>query len=64
MDCIVYGVAKSWTRLIDLHFSLWFLTFPLLLVKIKALLSHLFPFIFVLLTTMYNHITFPKIQFL
>ena len=21
MDCIVYGVAKSWTRLSDLHFT-------------------------------------------
>ena len=24
MDCIVHGVAKSWTRLSDLHFNFTF----------------------------------------
>ena len=28
MDCRVHGVAKSWTRLSDLHFSVYFM-FPL-----------------------------------
>ena len=28
MDCIVHGVAKSWTRLSDFHFHSHQLTFP------------------------------------
>ena len=29
MDCIVHGVAKSWTRLSDFHFTLYLHLFSL-----------------------------------